>query len=311
MANSKARQPNSLKRFPIDNSGHFVLILTIKMSFRFRGIRRGQQRQTVRAFTLIELLVVIAIIGILAAMLLPALNKAREKGRRAACLGNLRQIGQAMIMYSDDFGGYFPCTSPLSASMNGGAAFLPNLVGQGAGADNPGSGFTPWARLLVVLHYLGNPGVFHCPSDRFAINFHGALVTASAATSWQTLNNENISYFYIAKMTTGQPPFASGGNRTYMLCADAVDVSPPADSTPDVGPNDNHGSDGRNVLYTDAHVEWCPYACVSSATLGSPCSDPNSPLNLYYIIQQDWGLCCTDSPGSPPGSVNGPQTLGD
>src|SRR2546422_10744345 len=60
----------------------------------------GGERQ--RAFTLIELLVVIAVIGLLTALLLPALSNAKEKGRRGACLSNLRQVALAARLYMDE-----------------------------------------------------------------------------------------------------------------------------------------------------------------------------------------------------------------
>ncbi len=99
-----------------------------------------------RGFTLIELLVVIAIIAILAAMLLPALSRARENGRRAACMSNMKQLSYAFNLYADDNND-----------------MLPNSFWAGSGVYS----YVEGGWIVSTFGYVaGNPNVYRCPSDK-------------------------------------------------------------------------------------------------------------------------------------------------
>ncbi len=110
-----------------------------------------------RAFTLIELLVVIAIIAILAALIFPVFAQARAKARQAVCSSNLRQIGIAVAMYTQDCDGLYPyAVDPADWSTpqiwNGQPAFQAEIPNIGHIND-------------VLGPYIKSRELFHCPSD--------------------------------------------------------------------------------------------------------------------------------------------------
>lgn len=107
--------------------------------------RTGPRR---RGFTLIELLVVIAIIAILAALLLPALGRARDKARLVKCLSNLKQVGLAAKLFAMDNGGLYPW----------------HIVPAEGGTFGPMAG-EGWRNFLALSNELANPKILACPSD--------------------------------------------------------------------------------------------------------------------------------------------------
>jgi len=182
-----------------------------------------------KGFTLVELLVVVAIIGILAAILMPALNSAREQARRSSCISNLKEIGLGMNMYAGDWREKFPMSSRTTADTD-----------------------EDFKRLIASGTYATGP-LFYCPSSResakserdqaFQITVDGGLVNCDNI-------NPCISYAYSYGLTLMDDPDSClvvdmsgnwGGDWEEDLQVSLIK---------------NHDTAGVNAVFIDGHAEW-------------------------------------------------------
>ncbi|HWQ90705.1 MAG TPA: prepilin-type N-terminal cleavage/methylation domain-containing protein [Clostridia bacterium] len=152
------------------------------MKISSASLKRGHPgRSTPAAFTLIELLVVIAIIAILAAMLLPALARAKNQAKRTQCVNNQHQIGLALRMYSDDNLDRMPLHDGWGA-VGGQRPTTPTTTGNAfdyGGAE--------WPTNRPLNKYVGNnQNVFHCPADR------GDVLNPTAKSCWDGWGNSYL-----------------------------------------------------------------------------------------------------------------------
>jgi len=182
-----------------------------------------------RGFTLIELLVVIAIIAILAAILFPVFARAREKARQTSCLSNIKELGLAMIMYTDDY-------DETTVSHNCGGLLWPQLL----------------------YPYLKNIEVYNCPSDkgnRLGVNTDG---TPAYDSRLGYGINYNMSWYYNGHRKRGEivEPVSKvvfGDGTYYVLYRYYYYTLGGSSYYDDIAARHN---EGLNITFMDGHAKW-------------------------------------------------------